>query len=252
MKHVLTCCLIFLISSCYKVEEKTTTSSIGKPNSYRWKSLPRPFYVSSSFNNEHESDIGEMISAWNNPLKKTLLSGHPHNAAGSGFQDSFTSIEEITTDKYNGVYLVHNDDWPTTKESLGVTILMGRINDHGQYIIEEADILIRDNSGYDFKTVVIHELGHYMGLQHRPERKSVMYGSISSDEIKHAPIDVDLKDLAKLYRLSYGATPSSPHELPTLEGKGQLYRVIIELSADMNCRHYHDGVVVHSHKVLLK
>ena len=248
MKHILTCCLIFLISSCYKVEEKTTTSSVKSPDSYRWKSLPRPFYLSSTIINE-ENDIKHMISAWNNPLNKTLLQAYLYTDPGSeGFKDSFTSIEEISTDKYNGFYLVHNDDWPTSKESLGVTILMGRVNNHGEFIIEEADILIRDTN-YDFKTVVIHELGHYMGLQHRPERESVMFGSITSVEEKHSPTAVDLKVLARLYNLSYGVTPSSPKDLSVPEGKGQLQRVIIELSADMNCRHYLDGMEIHSHKI---
>lgn len=254
MKNIWTCCFILLISSCYQVKEKTTTSSIGSPTSYRWKERPKTIYLTPSLESDQVDHIYAMASKWNTPVNTALLNTALSSEISVNFQEDFNSIESISTDGHNGVYLVDDTLWPKDSDhALGVTILMGRVNDSRQYIIEEADIIIR-KTDYDFKTVVIHELGHLMGLQHRPETSSVMFGSIKKTDKKHTPTSLDLADLTKLYNLKTsggGVTPQSPSR-PVAAGKGQLQRVIIELSADMKCRHLMNGIEVYSHQVDLK
>ena len=45
---------------------------------------------------------------------------------------------------------------------------------------------------YDFETIVMHELGHSLGLGHRDDASSVMYATLSAGEAKRALVVADL------------------------------------------------------------
>lgn len=58
----------------------------------------------------------------------------------------------------------------------------------------------------DFFSVVLHELGHIVGLKHSEVAKAVMYGSYHPGDIRRK---LDIDDRAGLYRL-YGEAESTP------------------------------------------
>lgn len=250
MKYILTCCLLFILSSCNPVEEKTVTGSIRTPDEFRWKNSPGKLYLTDS---DIDADVDAMADEWNrhffDPLIRTDLA--PNGV--TQFKKSFTTIEEAH-DGYNAIYLVPETYWPSNSTgALGVTILLGRTNNYGQYIIEEADIIVRKArlTNYDAQTIILHELGHFMGLQHQTSYSSIMYESIYPGQVKNRPLNSDLNLLARLYNLPYGSIPQSPR-LPVQDGTGELKRMVLELGADQTCRHLIDGKVVKSHSVKLK
>ncbi len=260
MKLVLTCCLLFIVSGCFEVEEKAVSASMETPHEYRWATVPQKLYYSKDFPSNYQSYTSDMSQEWNNLFPThTFISveGHPT----LNYEENFTTIEAVSRDRHNVIYLVDSSDWPTSSDTaLGVAILMGRVNDHGQFIIEESDVLIRNpkgDSSYDPETIIIHELGHLLGLQHQYISRdlrstTVMYPSIAVGETKTRPTALDKKTIAKLYGISSGAIPHSRRELKVPAGKGDLTRMIFELGADMNCRHLLNGVEIHSHSVELK
>src|SRR5690606_29778361 len=150
----------------------------------------------------YQAFTADMSQEWNNlfPTHHFIsVEGHPT----LNYEETFTTIEAVSRDGHNAIYLVSSNDWPTSsKTALGVAILMGRVNDHGQFIIEESDILIRkENSSYDPETIIIHELGHLLGLQHQYidrdlRNTTVMYPSIAIGEQKKTPTALDKKTIA--------------------------------------------------------
>lgn len=250
MKNVICCCLLLLLSSCYEAQEKTTTSSMRTPHEYRWESLPRTLIL-ADLPNEYEKYVDDMADKWSDKFYKTLINTTSTAYANANFVKNFSTIEGLR-DGHNAIYLVKAINWPAQSQgALGVTILLGKTNENGQYIIQEADIIIKDVLAYDAQTIIVHELGHFMGLNHSSDSKSVMYPTIREYQFKHTPSNEDYKDLAKLYGLPMvgGAVPHRAQAVKP--GTGELQRLVIELGADMNCRHLLDGELIESHTVEL-
>ena len=261
MKFFLTCCSLLIIASCYKVEEKASSASISAPQYFLWGgSFPKNVYYSTSVVTQYQTDTEAMITQWNEVFKKpqkTFFQSNTTQPTSQSFSDQFSGISSIN-DGFNTVYLVDDEFWPTqSATALGVAILLGRMNKYDQYIIEEVDILIKTNRPqYDAQTIILHELGHFLGLKHLDlgySRKSetVMYPAIAEGEEKHTPTEIDVNNLAKLYGIPSPYSAKIPRKREIAPGQGQLKRMMIELNADMNCRHILEGVEVHSHQVKL-
>lgn len=274
MKSIFVCSLLFLVAACFKVDEKVSSAKISKPDFYMWnESFPRDIYLADGYDNRLCSTEGAdfcegtdfnpatsitelMASKWNNlhtartfiNLKETNLPSH--------FKKSYTSVADINSDRLNGLYTLNSSQWQQAGFSfstLGVTILLGRTNQQKQYIIQEGDILINHSTSnsYNLGTILLHELGHFLGLQHlEPKDKSatVMFPRISEGDVKQTPTSLDKETLASLYQIT-GSTGQNSRPREIEAGSGSEIRVIFELGADKICRHLINGELVHSHTV---
>jgi hypothetical protein len=180
-------------------------------------------------------------------------------------------------DNVMGVYKTTSwpDGLPTS--ALAVTQIFGRRYNTGsasEFVnIEHADILVNyeifnfdtadAGSGYDLRTVVLHEMGHFLGLQHNtsvPRAQSIMYPSISSTEFKRFPLQVDINDMANKYSIAMGgggggaiAAMSATDAHVVDESKPhEAIKILIELHADGSCIHKVNGAPVGRHQVDLK
>ena len=191
-------------------------------------------------------------------------------------------------DSEMGVYKTTSwpDDIPDS--ALAVTQIFGRRHNLGspdEYVaIEHADILLNydsqkgydfdsvddiDYTGYDLQTVVLHEMGHFLGLGHIPtftkrdsayskmtlsqyKASSVMYPSISSIEERRTPQTRDRNDLYYKYisngavgglALTAGVRRYEPKDA------GLESRIVLELHADGTCVHKENGAVLKRHSL---
>ena len=93
--------------------------------------------------------------------------------------------------------------------------------------IVETDIKINDaytwyaagslsTAEFDLQSVVLHELGHWLGLGHDEDDQAVMYAQMATGIVKRALFDYDLQGIAALYPCAAGATcnPEAPAEPP--------------------------------------
>lgn len=165
--------------------------------------------VSQAFTQEEKTYIKDMAYAWEDAgyAPGAIFSfGDDINEKGSANMQSY---EDSTI----GVYRVNQ--WPTSlpASALAVTQIIGIQKGQGEHLrveIQHADILFNyDNFefttqyswGFDFQTVILHELGHLLGLAHDDSsaQNSVMYPSISKYLENRAPKERDLKALAARY-----------------------------------------------------
>lgn len=276
MKTSLALLLLISLASCNKTKVASSTKgSINAEAPYIWPSIstPRTLLISSTdsfgFNTREVAQIKAMGDVWESALNNTNFFDYGTTSEKTRTIASASELADYTF----GVYKAQVWPYPQYPDALAVTQIFGYRYNTGtanEYVrMEEADIVMNyDNFGfepgvyahYDFETVILHELGHFLGLGHRKTANradSVMYPSIHHWEDKREPQSIDIGDLASKYSINLGGgsgLPAMTGNLPVYQpnGPGEPVRIILELKADGECVHHDDGAVVLRHHVKLK
>ena len=96
----------------------------------------------------------------------------------------------------------------------------------------------------DFKTILRHEIGHFLGLNHIPDSTSIMYPGIKEGDVRNIA-RVDRRALANLYGQPFLRASTEP--LPSRNTR--VIQTMMALDITGECRHYTNGVFTTSHKV---
>ncbi len=278
----LTICLTLLIGlfllGCQPGTE-TENSSINLPGAgserppAKWSTLsfPLPLEISEDFSNDEITAIIDRANAWeisvDNKLDffDTTLPTVPNYEPGSSssFQDGQL-----------GIYKSYNWFSDFGSGTLAVTQFYGYYDQDsaGLFIdIVHADIIFnyRDwdfslNPGileHDFESVMVHELGHFIGLKHDSRAASVMRPSLYFQVERREPGIIDEESLLSNYRL-----PTADPLISTLQKNamvvsnalsnqnvnheliGKKVRGIIELKSDGLCVHKINGKIIKTHQ----
>lgn len=215
--------ILILFISCQPPEENGFEVN-SSPNAQA-DSLPPSSWASTSvfpislklgndFTAEEQAAINEAANSWSdtNANRIHYFETSTSSFAGRNHFDDFRDNEF-------GIYKVYNwpEDMPAT--ALAVTQIFGKkvkSSSKGNYIrIDHADILLNydffdfstnDEWGYDLNTVVLHEMGHFLGLYHRETSadESVMYPTISRYRDNRNPHQSDEENLGRKYQVSTG------------------------------------------------
>jgi len=263
----------------------SSNKSINQEAPFIWgnKTFPKSVHISSTFSNAELVNITNMGTAWKTAVsdKKNFFS----------FTTGNNNYNINSTDDIMGIYKV--TDWPEeiTDDALAITQLFGlryNVGDVDEYVkIVEADILVNykpgiygftfdtadSGDGFDLRTVILHEMGHFIGLQHIPDydhvpneesdltreeykATSVMYPSISSLEAKRVPMTKDINALVSKYNISMSLLASSivtyDRYQPKNNDPGKNIKILIELMPNGECLHKENGAVIRRHHVKLK
>lgn len=216
--------------------------------------------VSSEFTNDERTAISNSISEWNlrSPSGVTLFKSSMNSTAVTNY-----STLSSYRDSEFGVY--KKNPWfnDVSGNALAITQYFGylRSNNGRAYLeLTHADIIFNaedhnfvnttgPSSGYDFQTVLTHEMGHFLGFCHENTQNSIMYPyyTVANRLLKNW----DVQELQTRY--------SSPNIAPML-GKtslaikdtnideGTLVRGVIELHADGECIHKINDKEVSRHR----
>lgn len=267
--------LLTIIACVPSAKEATTTSGNINANApYLWsdKAFPKKISISTAFTEAEVTNITDMSTAWKTAVedKRTFFA---YEAETPEITNSVNSMDSLL-DNVMGIYKTTH--WPPSLpgSALAVTQIFGRrynIGSEKEFVnIEHADILVNyhihrfdtSDSGpnYDLRTVILHEMGHFLGLQHKSTysdpSESIMYPSIGSTTAKRAPRSIDAADMASKYGITLDAavTPTAAAMVKRpVEYKvdpretGEMVKILIELHADGECVHKMNGTIYQRH-----
>lgn len=257
-----------LLASC-KPQTTTTQSNApilpsGSCTIGKWTTLgsnPLSLKVANganSFTADEITGLQSAATAWN-----TAITGKTFFSLSTTATTGFGTVGEFR-DSELGIYKSHAWFSDVSSQALAITQFYGYVRSNatlGTYIdLTHADIIVnyRDfganltttlpatHGNFDLPTVVLHEMGHFLGLCHEYNQPSIMQPYYNSTQ--RALLAYDKTKINDLYTNSV-ITPmlakSSANAIsaPT----GTEVRGIIELRANGKCLHYINGKMVYEH-----
>lgn len=276
--------LILILASlvaCKKQDSGTQSSSSspnfqsGSCNIGKWTGgTPVSLKMSSEFTTDYTNadlDINglnpleQMAKVWNTAVSPTMtLFQIPFGATSNTGYNSLSSFH----DSEFGIYKSHTWYAGVSSSALAITQYYGVVRSDatlGTYIdLTHADIIFnyRDFGSdfvmngnvmyYDVPTVLLHEMGHFLGLCHESNHTSIMapYYNTTQRSLKAW----DTTKIQGLYlnnqNISAISTRAATNSISAPEGT--TVKGIVELNANGLCRHYLEGKVVYEHQTNIK
>ncbi len=275
MRVVLLLTLLIGLTSCKPTANVETQSagarapgSVNESLPIRWddSSLPLNLYVSDDFSfvagdidtNGHDP-IEQMQKEWDDAVTGKVLFNYDIGTTASKGTAGLSSYKD-------GVFGVYkSDDWfdSVTSGALAITQFYAykRTDSSGEYYqLSHADIIVNERdfdfgygddlgSTYDMRTVILHEVGHLLGLNHQSNSSvaAVMQPYLSVGEKNRTLYSNDTQRISENYTDTALSAGGSASYLPSGIPDGEEVYGIIELLASGECKHYQNGKLIRSH-----
>lgn len=208
-----------------------------------------------------------MAQAWNEALPSKLFFSLPMPVTPNREK---TQLIHYFDDEM-GIYKSVNWFSEVGPQALAITQFFGlrKQSAQGEYIeLQHADVILNykdygfssdteDFFNYDLPSVLLHEMGHFIGLRHELDTyESVMRPSLGSFESERSLYPQDVENLEKNYfvsgsnNLEAASTGIQSGAIRSDDGQdSETVRGHFELRSDGECRHIINGKLTHTHKL---
>ncbi|MBO5477651.1 MAG: matrixin family metalloprotease [Clostridia bacterium] len=188
MKTKISLFLIIIILFSFIFATNVNATSIEDEDPYGYYSIPISIVVSSKFSSWEISQLQEAINEWNSVGLGTLFV-----YKGTVYDAEFKPVGVVSVSK-------------SSIDTVGKTIRVANVDEEGNKVAIDAKVYINSNYTYNngsttsgtyyLKSVLMHELGHVLGLRDSAYRTSVMFRYYTGATAIHY---TDLNTLQELY-----------------------------------------------------
>lgn len=219
-------------------------------------------FVAGDYDSSGKDPIEQMMHQWNLADSRTYFS----LSAETTTNKNYSSLSQYQ-DGELGIYKSYSWFSDVSSDALAITQFFAIRRNAGspsEYLeLTHADIIVnyRDHdfslnifSGidYDLPSVLIHELGHFIGLQHADYfTNSVMQPYLGMRDAFRSLYPSDISTLGNLYNGASSLTASSGVQgLTKSSSKDEAVSGYFELRANGKCRHYIEHNFVGEHQIV--
>ena len=282
-KYICFLTIIFLYS-CFNGETETRRISSGHapfdPNNtpIKWTGSS----ISSGLNVNVSTDFtdnfvaGDLDGSGHNPIQQMMKNWNSSTSHYNFFNitssttsnKDYSSLSSFKNDGEFGIYKSTSWFSNVSASALAITQYFGYRRNPGtasEYVeLYHADIIVNyrdhffsldssDSSSYDLPTVILHELGHFIGLSHESNysTQAVMLPYLGKSESKRTLTSQDTSNIRSLYNVSALSSRfsaiKSRDKITNDKLNDEEIRGVIELRSDGECYHFINDKFVHKH-----
>lgn len=240
----------------------------GSCNIGKWSksSLPLNLKISSEIESDFDNSdligglnpIEQIAKVWNNAVAPTaVLFQLPFAIASGEGSDNLAGFR----DSDFGIYKSHTWFSSVSSNALAITQFFGILKSDGSlgiYIdLTHVDIILnyRDYgsdftynkyslTGYDVPTILLHEMGHFLGLCHENNYNSIMAPYYFTTQRSLKTFDTNKIKALYLNNQNYGGSPNADALSVPI---GSEVNGVVELDSSGICKHYINGKLVYQH-----
>lgn len=247
------------------------------PSTMRWSTgnLPlniktadtvKAFFVAGDNDADGHDPVEQMMKEWNGAGSLNFITV----PSASTPNKDLNTLNSFVNDGEMGIYRINSWFPDVSGTALAITQFFGvkrNVGTSDEFLeLTHADIMINfddfsfttdssSTSDYHLPSVIVHELGHFLGLAHSTDffTSSVMLPFFGKSDFYPGIFAVDRNNIQSLYSVA----PLSPSSVAALNSgphpdEGQGITGYIELHEQGICRHRLGDQVIYEHKVRLK
>lgn len=280
LSKIITITVLFTLMSCGENGLLQSGNSNATNGTSQWDidKFPLTMEISDEFSDDEISGMKDVGNSWSEAQGEINFFSFK-----KGKKKEVTDLGQYS-DQTFGIYKMHTKLPEFPDRALAITqIYADRVNysgksylsiNHADIIVNYAEFTFSSSSSfgsYDLQTVILHELGHFIGLNHfqDPVTTSIMEPSIDTYDRIHYPYPKDTELIQANYQsqtsesksaLTAGRSIASLSESDTQivgeeteNGDGpqvveKNVRIVHLLRADKECEHYENGKLILKHK----